>query len=49
MQGSCVGQPIPLFILSTRHPPSSDALRDPGLVYVVTGFVPDLVSAPGIG
>ena len=27
--------PIPLFVLSTRHPPSPDAPRDPGLVDVV--------------
>ena len=28
-------QPIPLFILSQRHPPSPDALRDLSLVDVV--------------
>ena len=42
MQGSCVGQPIPLFTLSTRHSPSPDALRAPGLV------APDALRAPGL-
>ena len=30
-----VYKPIPLFVLSTRHPPSPDAYRDPGPVDVV--------------
>ena len=41
--------PIPLFVLSKRHPASPDALRYRAWWTSSTGKVADLVSPPGIG
>ena len=49
MQGSCVGQPIPLFILPhvIPHPPTPYVIR--AWWTSSAEYVTDLVSAPGIG